>query len=89
MGFFITEPNTGDYLITASKPTMRGPTEEVITDIRKTNRSHSNLRLRVDFGQVDRVICWEDLMNLGGRPVGSKSIRRQPAEKLQETVQNR
>jgi CzcA family heavy metal efflux pump len=50
MGFFITEPNSGDYLIQLKKQRDK-TTEEVITDIRK--RIEGSLpQLRVDFGQV-------------------------------------
>jgi Cu/Ag efflux pump CusA len=50
MGFFITEPNTGDYLIQL-KPDRKKTTEEVIEDIRKQVEG-SQPALRVDFGQV-------------------------------------
>jgi CzcA family heavy metal efflux pump len=50
MGFFITEPNSGDYLIQLKKDRKKS-TEEVITDIRKQIES-SQPALRVDFGQV-------------------------------------
>src|SRR5690242_17028802 len=50
MGFFITEPNTGDYLIQLKKNRDRS-TEEVIADIRKQIES-SQPALTVDFGQV-------------------------------------
>jgi CzcA family heavy metal efflux pump len=50
MGFFITEPNKGDYLIQLRKNRKR-TTEEVIADIRKKIES-SQAALRVDFGQV-------------------------------------
>lgn len=50
MGFFITEPNTGDYLIQLKKDRSKS-TEEVINDIRKRIES-SQPELRVDFGQV-------------------------------------
>lgn len=50
MGFFITEPNTGDYLIQL-KNNRDKTTEEVIDDIRKRIES-SQPELRVDFGQV-------------------------------------
>ena len=50
MGFFITEPNRGDYLIQLKKSRKR-TTEEVITDIRQRIES-SQPALRVDFGQV-------------------------------------
>ncbi len=50
MGFFITEPNTGDYLIQLKKDRNRS-TEEVIADIRKQIES-TQPALRIDFGQV-------------------------------------
>ncbi|HET8572688.1 MAG TPA: efflux RND transporter permease subunit [Edaphocola sp.] len=50
MGFFITEPNTGDYLIALKKD--RGhSTFEVINDIRRQIEA-SQPAVRVDFGQV-------------------------------------
>jgi CzcA family heavy metal efflux pump len=50
MGFFITEPNTGDYLIQL-KGKRSKTTNEVIDDIRKKIEA-SQPALRVDFGQV-------------------------------------
>lgn len=50
MGFFITEPNRGDYLIQLKKNRTR-TTDEVIDDIR-TRIESSQPALRVDFGQV-------------------------------------
>jgi len=50
LGFFITEPNTGDYLIQLKKDRSR-TTDEVIEDIRKQIES-SQPALRIDFGQV-------------------------------------
>ncbi|MGI8950318.1 MAG: efflux RND transporter permease subunit [Chitinophagaceae bacterium] len=50
MGFFITEPNTGDYLIQLKKNRSR-TTDEVINDIRQKVES-TQPALRVDFGQV-------------------------------------
>lgn len=50
MGFFITEPNTGDYLIQLKKNRERS-TDDVIADIRKQVES-SQPALRIDFGQV-------------------------------------
>ena len=50
MGFFITEPNYGDYLIQLKKERNRS-TEEVIDDIRKRVES-SQPALQIDFGQV-------------------------------------
>jgi len=50
MGFFITEPNTGDYLIQL-KTDRKRTTEEVISDIRGKIAS-TQPALRIDFGQV-------------------------------------
>lgn len=50
MGFFITEPNTGDYLIQL-KPRRKKSTEEVISDIRQKIEV-SQPALKIDFGQV-------------------------------------
>ncbi len=50
MGFYITEPNKGDYLIQLKKDRSR-TTEEVIDDIRKKIES-TQPALTVDFGQV-------------------------------------
>lgn len=50
MGFFITEPNTGDYLIQLKKDRKKS-TDEVISDLRQRIES-SQPALRVDFGQV-------------------------------------
>jgi CzcA family heavy metal efflux pump len=50
MGFFITEPNTGDYLIQLKKSRVK-TTEEISDDVRKKIES-TQPALRVDFGQV-------------------------------------
>ncbi|MES1159584.1 MAG: efflux RND transporter permease subunit [Bacteroidota bacterium] len=50
MGFFITEPNRGDYLIQLKTDRSRS-TEEVTSDIRKKIEA-TQPALRVDFGQV-------------------------------------
>ena len=50
MGFFITEPNKGDYLIQLRSKRKKS-TEEVIADIRKRIES-TQPSLRIDFGQV-------------------------------------
>jgi CzcA family heavy metal efflux pump len=50
MGFFITEPNTGDYLIQLKKNRTR-TTDEVISVIRQKIES-TQPALRIDFGQV-------------------------------------
>jgi CzcA family heavy metal efflux pump len=50
LGFFITEPNTGDYVIQLKTDRNRS-TDEVIADIRKQIES-TQPALRVDFGQL-------------------------------------
>ena len=50
MGFYITEPNRGDYLIQLKKSRTK-TTDEVIDVIRKKIES-SQPSLRIDFGQV-------------------------------------
>jgi len=50
MGFFITEPNNGDYLIHLKNNRSRS-TEEVIDDIRKRIEA-TQPALQIDFGQV-------------------------------------
>ncbi len=50
MGFFITEPNSGDYLIQL-KDNRKRTTGEVIDDIRK-GIEVTQPALRIDFGQV-------------------------------------
>ena len=50
MGFFITEPNDGDFLIQLKKDRKRS-TEEVIDDIRKRVEA-TQPALQIDFGQV-------------------------------------
>lgn len=50
MGFFITEPNTGDYLIQL-KHNRAKSTEEVISEIR-THIENTQPALVIDFGQV-------------------------------------
>src|SRR5258706_8604509 len=50
MGFFITEPNSGDYLIQLKKKRKRN-THNVIEDLRQKIES-TQPALRIDFGQV-------------------------------------
>jgi len=50
MGFFITEPNTGDYLIQLKKKRDK-TTEDVISDLRGKIAA-TQPALRIDFGQV-------------------------------------
>ncbi|HUB62613.1 MAG TPA: efflux RND transporter permease subunit [Puia sp.] len=50
MGFFITEPNSGDYLIQLKKDRTK-TTDDVIEDLRKQIEA-TQPALRIDFGQV-------------------------------------
>ena len=50
LGFFITEPNTGDYLIKLRKKRKRSA-DEIIDDLR-TRIEASQPALRIDFGQA-------------------------------------
>lgn len=50
MGFFITEPNSGDYLIQLKKD--RSKTTDEVSDEIRTKIESSLPQLRVDFGQV-------------------------------------
>jgi CzcA family heavy metal efflux pump len=50
MGFFITEPNRGDYLIQLKKNREKS-TDDVISEIRKRVEA-TQPALRIDFGQV-------------------------------------
>jgi CzcA family heavy metal efflux pump len=50
MGFFITEPNRGDYLIQLKKDRNK-TTDDVIEDLRKQIEA-TQPALRIDFGQV-------------------------------------
>ncbi len=88
MGFFITEPNTGDYLIQLKDKRHR-TTEQVIESIRKKVES-ALPALQVDFGQVisDRL---GDLMS-SVQPISIKifgddeNVIRHYAEKIADVV---
>jgi len=75
MGFFITEPNKGDYLIQLKKVRKRS-TEEVIDDIRKQIEA-SQPALKVDFGQVIMDMLG-DLMSTV-QPIEIKIYGKDPA----------
>jgi multidrug efflux pump subunit AcrB len=51
LGFFVTEPNTGDYVIRLEPRGKRRPIDEVIADLR-ARIAASEPALRADFGQV-------------------------------------
>lgn len=79
MGFFITEPNRGDYLIQLKKGRKK-TTEEVINDIRQKIEA-TQPALRIDFGQVIGDMLG-DLMS-SVQPIEVK-IYGDNAKKLQE-----
>ncbi|MEI9947121.1 MAG: efflux RND transporter permease subunit [Chitinophagaceae bacterium] len=79
MGFFITEPNSGDYLIQLKKKRGR-TTNEVIEDMRQRIES-TQPALRIDFGQVIGDMLG-DLMS-SVQPIEVK-IYGDNKEKLQE-----
>jgi multidrug efflux pump subunit AcrB len=79
MGFFITEPNRGDYLIQLKKD-RRKTTDEVINDIRQKIEA-TQPALRIDFGQVIGDMLG-DLMS-SVQPIEIK-IYGGDAKKLQE-----
>ena len=51
LGFFITEPNRGDYVIRLKPRRQRRPVEEVIDDIR-ARLAAAEPAIRTDFGQL-------------------------------------
>jgi len=86
MGFFITEPNTGDYLIQLKKTRTR-TSNEVINEIR-TKIAATQPALKIDFGQVIGDMLG-DLMNsvqpveikiFGGDATKLQSISRDVAD---------
>lgn len=79
MGFFITEPNRGDYLIQLKTKRNR-TTDEVINDIRQKIEA-TQPALRIDFGQVIGDMLG-DLMS-SVQPIEVK-IYGDNAKKLQE-----
>ncbi|MCB0585757.1 MAG: efflux RND transporter permease subunit [Phaeodactylibacter sp.] len=91
MGFFITEPNRGDYLISLKKK-RRHSTEEVIADLRKHIEAALPV-LTVDFGQVIGDMLG-DLMSsvqpievkiFGNGPEKVRSIAKSAARIVEET----
>ena len=79
MGFFITEPNRGDYLIQL-RTNRKKTTDDVINEIRKKIES-TQPALRIDFGQVIGDMLG-DLMS-SVQPVEVKIFGDDPV-KLQE-----
>ena len=76
MGFFITEPSRGDYLIQLKKNRTK-TTEEVISVIRKQVEA-SQPALRIDFGQVVNDMLG-DLMS-SVQPIEVKIFGNDPAQ---------
>ncbi|MEO6488543.1 MAG: efflux RND transporter permease subunit [Ferruginibacter sp.] len=79
MGFFITEPNTGDYLIQLKKKRKRS-TDEVIDEIR-TKIESTQPALKIDFGQVIGDMLGDLMSSI--QPIEIK-IFGDNAQKLQE-----
>jgi CzcA family heavy metal efflux pump len=92
MGFFITEPNTGDYLIQLKSDRKRN-TDEVINDIRLKIQA-TQPALKVDFGQVIGDMLG-DLMSstqpievkiFGNEQVQLKSLSKQVAGLIEKVT---
>ena len=79
MGFFITEPNRGDYLIQLKKKRSK-TTDEVIAEIRQKVES-TQPALRIEFGQVIGDILGD--LTSAVQPVEIK-VFGNDAKKLQE-----
>lgn len=82
LGFFITEPNTGDYLIQLKKDRSR-TTDEVINDIRQQVEA-TQPALRVDFGQVIGDMLGDLMTSV--QPIEVKIFGNDP-DKLQQLSQ--
>ena len=79
MGFFITEPNKGDYLIQLKKDRSRS-TEDVIGDILAVAGSKPDVvsALRIDLGQVITDMLGD--LTTSVQPIEIKDIRGRPAK---------
>ena len=75
MGFFITEPSRGDYLIQLKKDRTK-TTEEVISVIRKQVEA-SQPALRIDFGQVINDMLGDLMTSV--QPIEVKIFGNEPA----------
>lgn len=82
MGFYITEPNSGDYLIHLKKGRDKS-TEEVIADLRHKIES-TQPALRIDFGQVITDMLGDLMASV--QPVEIKIFGNDP-QKLHELSQ--
>jgi CzcA family heavy metal efflux pump len=76
MGFFVTEPNFGDYLIQLKTNRTRS-TEEVISDIRQRIES-TQPSLEIDFGQIIGDMLG-DLMS-SAQPIEVKVFGNDPGQ---------
>ena len=83
MGFFITEPSRGDYLIQLKKNRTKS-TEDVITDIRRQVEA-SQPALRIDFGQVINDMLGDLMTSV--QPIEVKIFGNDPA-RLKELSKN-
>ncbi len=89
MGFFITEPNRGDYLIQLKKKRDK-TTEEVISDLRKKIEMSQPV-LRIDFGQVITDMLGDlttsvqpiEIKIFGDNPQKLQSLSKQVADVVQ------
>ncbi|HAL81082.1 MAG TPA: acriflavine resistance protein B [Mucilaginibacter sp.] len=86
MGFFITEPNKGDYLIQLKKKRDK-TTDEVISELRKKIAANQPA-LRIDFGQVITDMLGDLMTSIqpieikifGDNPQKLQSLSRQVAD---------
>lgn len=90
MGFFITEPNTGDYLIQLKKDRTK-TTNEVIDDIR-LKIENSQPALRIDFGQVIGDMLGDLMSSVSPIEVkvfGNDQVKlHQIAQKIETLIEN-
>jgi CzcA family heavy metal efflux pump len=85
LGFFVTEPNTGDYVIRLKPRGQRRPVDDVIDDLRE-RIAQVEPAIRTDFGQL----LEDDIADLTGgepQPIDVKVFGSDPdllAEKARE-----
>lgn len=84
MGFFITEPNSGDYLIQLKKNRKRS-TEEVIEDIRARVEA-TQPALQIDFGQVFGDMLGDLMASVQPIEVKIFGTNRKKLEEYSQTV---
>lgn len=89
LGFFITEPNTGDFLVKLKRTRSRG-VEEVISDVRDKVQA-AQPSLTIDFGQLIMDVIG-DLVN-GPSPVEIKlfgenaNVLQKKAEEITDLIE--